>query len=68
VGDCPEIVRRERVGYVFGEALSLDRVAAEIRANRATLRVRCREVAARHFDGDRYLVVYKELVTGVAQP
>ena len=68
VGDCPEIVRRERVGYVFGEALPLDRVAAEIRANRATIRVRCREVAARHFDGDRYLAVYRELVTGVAQP
>jgi len=52
------------VGYVFGDALPLDRVAAEISANRATLRVRCREAAARHFDADRYLASYRELITG----
>ena len=67
VGDCSEIVRREEVGYVFGDALPLDRVAAEIRANRATLRARCREAAARHFDGDRYLASYRELITGAGR-
>jgi glycosyltransferase involved in cell wall biosynthesis len=67
VGDCPRIVRTERVGYVFGEGLPLERVASEIRAHRAELHVRCREVAARYFDGDRYAGSYRELFAGSAR-
>ncbi len=64
VGDCPGIVQKERVGYVLDDTLSLAKVAAEIRANRSAVRARCYEVAARRFGWDRYLPLYRELVTG----
>jgi glycosyltransferase involved in cell wall biosynthesis len=64
VGDFPDLVAKEGVGYVFREGLQLERVVSEVRGQRATLRRRCVEVAARHFDGDRYLPLYRELVTG----
>ncbi len=66
VGDCPGIARRERVGYVLDEDVQLSRIVSEIRANRSDLRVRCREAAARYFDGDAYLTLYGELVGGKA--
>lgn len=68
VGDCPDIVRRERVGYVLDEGVQLSRIVSEIRANRSDLRVRCREAAARYFDGDAYLALYGKLVGGKALP
>jgi glycosyltransferase involved in cell wall biosynthesis len=66
VGDCPDIVRRERVGYVLDASVRLAQIASEILANRSTLRDRCREVAARYFDGDRYLGHYTDLVAGTS--
>lgn len=66
VGDCPDIVRRERVGYVLDEDVQLSRIVSEIQDNRSELRTRCREVATRYFDGDAYLALYGELVGGKA--
>lgn len=64
VGDCSDIVRRERVGYIMDGDLPLPQVASEILRHRADLRKRCREVAAKYFDGNRYLSLYQRLVTG----
>jgi len=64
VGDCPGIVERESVGYVLQYDLPLGRVVFEIRTQRGMFRTRCLDVAARYFDGDRYLASYKVLVTG----
>ena len=64
VGDCPAIVRQERVGYVADETLSCAQVVADVRANRSAFRARCRDVATRYFDGDRHLASYTALVTG----
>ncbi len=66
VGDCPDIVRRDRVGYVLDASAQLSRIVSEIVADRAVLRNRCREVAAQLFDGDRYLPLYGELLAGTA--
>lgn len=66
IGDCPDIVRRERVGYVLDASAQFSRIVSEIAADRAALRNRCREVAARLFDGDRYLPLYGELLAGTA--
>ncbi|MBI2162970.1 MAG: glycosyltransferase [candidate division NC10 bacterium] len=68
VGDCPGIARRERVGYVLDEDVELSRIVSEIRASRSDFRVRCREAAARYFDGDAYLALYGKLVGGKALP
>ncbi len=67
VGDLPDIIRREEVGYVLNQDLPLRRVVSEILANRSELRTRCQEVAARHFDGDRYLPVYEQLIADVQE-
>jgi len=64
VGDCPGIVERESVGYVLRRDLPWERVLREIRAQRDTFRTRCLDVAARYFDGDRYLASYTLLITG----
>jgi len=64
VGDCSDLVTKKPAGYVFREDLQLDRVVSEVRGQRATLRKRCEEVAAGHFDGDSHLPVRRELVTG----
>lgn len=66
VGDCPDIVRREGVGYLLDADLPLSRIVSEIRANRSDFRARCREVATRYFDGDAYRALYGELVGGKA--
>lgn len=66
VGDFAGMVAREGVGFVLREDLPLERVASEVRMQRATLRRRCMDVAARYFDGDRYLSQYRGLVTGRA--
>ena len=63
VGDCPGIVERESVGYVLRYDLLLERVVFEIRTQRDMFRTRCLDVAARYFDGDRYLASYQVLVT-----
>lgn len=64
VGDCPGIVERESVGYVLRCDFPWERVLGEIRAQRDTFRTRCLDVAARYFDGDRYLASYTVLITG----
>ena len=66
VGDFAGMVAREGVGFVLREDLPLERVASEVRMQRATLRRRCMDVAARYFDGDRYLSQYRGLITGRA--
>lgn len=66
VGDCPDIVRRERVGYILDASVRLARMASEIVADLSTLRIRCREVIARCFNGYRYLNLYKDLVAGTS--
>lgn len=68
VGDCSDIVRRGRVGYIMDGDLPLPQVASQILAHRADFRKRCREVAALHFDGDRYMALYKQLVFGGLEP
>jgi len=68
VGDCSDIVRRERVGCIMDAELPLPQVVSDIVAHRADLRNRCREVAARYFDGDRYVALYKRLVAGGLEP
>ena len=68
VGDCSDIVRREHVGYVLEPGLALARVVSEILAHRTDFRKRCQEVAARHFDGDRYALLYTRLVAGGPEP
>jgi glycosyltransferase involved in cell wall biosynthesis len=68
VGDFSSFVRTEQVGYVLEPGLPLARVVSEIRDNRSAFRVRCQEVAARDFDGDRYLSAYKRLVSIVGDP
>jgi glycosyltransferase involved in cell wall biosynthesis len=64
VGDCPEIVRQARIGYVLEDAPPLAQMMAEVRARRADLRRRCREVAIRRFDGEGFQTVYARLLTG----
>jgi len=61
VGDCAAIVHHEHVGYVLGSEPPLLRMIEEIRANRATLRERCRAVAAHYFDRGRYMDTYRRL-------
>ncbi len=68
VGDFTALVRAEQVGYVLEPALSFARVVSEIRGNRSAFRRRCQEVAARSFDGDRYLPAYKRLVGNMPEP
>jgi glycosyltransferase involved in cell wall biosynthesis len=63
VGDCPDIVRRERVGYILDGSVPFGQIASEVLADRSKFRDRCREVSARYFDGSRYLNLYKDLVT-----
>jgi glycosyltransferase involved in cell wall biosynthesis len=64
VGDCAEVVRKERVGYVLDDAFAPARAAAEIRANRAALRARCRATAQRYFDWERHAPSYAALIFG----
>lgn len=64
VGDFSAMVDKEGVGYVLREGLQFARVVNEVRAQRTAFRRRCVDLAARHFDGDRYLSLYRELVTG----
>jgi glycosyltransferase involved in cell wall biosynthesis len=64
VGDCPDIVRQARVGYVLEDTPLLAQVVAEVRAQRPELRRRCREAALRRFDGESFRAVYAEILTG----
>lgn len=68
VGDFTDFVRAEQVGYVLEPGLSLAWVVSEIRSNRSAFRARCQEVAARSFDGDRYLSAYTWLVGTGQEP
>lgn len=68
VGDFSDFVLAEQVGFVLEAALSLAHVVSEIRGNRSALRIRCQEVAARSFDGDRYLSAYTWLVGTGQEP
>ncbi len=68
VGDVPDIVRREQVGYILEPDLPLARVVAEILGNRSVLRTRCQEAAARYFDGNRYLPDYAWLIAEPGEP
>jgi glycosyltransferase involved in cell wall biosynthesis len=62
VGDCAAIVQRQRVGYILGNEPPALQMIEEIRANRAALRARCRAVAARYFDRERYVETYRRLL------
>lgn len=68
VGDCPDIVRREGVGYVLDADRPLSRIVSEVRAGRSDFRVRCREAAMRYFDGDAYADRYAEMAAGKSAP
>jgi glycosyltransferase involved in cell wall biosynthesis len=68
VGDFSHFVCAEHVGYVLEPGLPLARVVSEIRDNRSAFRVRCQEVAARNFDGDRYLSAYSGLIGTGQEP
>ncbi|MBI4436598.1 MAG: glycosyltransferase family 4 protein [Candidatus Omnitrophica bacterium] len=71
IGDCDEIVQRERVGVVVtdlslrGYREAIERLIA-LRVEGAALAQRCRRVAQDHFDLDRgvekYLALYERLM------
>jgi hypothetical protein len=64
VGDFPAPVAEERVGSAFREGFQLDWMVPKIRGQRAQFRSGCAEVSARHFEGDHYPPLYRELVMG----
>jgi glycosyltransferase involved in cell wall biosynthesis len=62
VGDCPRIVERERVGFVFRPDSPLDAILARVAADRDGYARRCQETARRLFDAGRYHEIYRELL------